>query len=219
MNPFIISMMNFTGIGLTCIRSDRVVFHKLEFSVAEGEVLYLRGPNGSGKSSLIRIMAGLLRPATGHIFWNGENIPKVLDSFKENLHYVGHQNAIKGVLSVRENLSFWASMCDFGLEKQSIDEALEKFELNNLANLPARFLSAGQARKLNLARLSATAAPLWLLDEPANSLDEASANSLIETIANHQKNGGIVIMATHGAVSSNGKVLELSDFAFDPFNP
>ena len=166
-----------------------------------------------------RIMAGLLRPATGHIFWNGENISKVLDSFKENLHYVGHQNAIKGVLSVRENLSFWASMCEFGLEKQSIDEALEKFELNNLANLPARFLSAGQARKLNLARLTATAVPLWLLDEPANSLDEASANSLIETIANHQKNGGIVIMATLGAASSNGKVLELSNFAFDPFNP
>ena len=206
-------MMSFTGTGLTCLRSDRVVFQNLNFSVAKNEVLYVKGPNGSGKSSLLRIMAGLLRPINGELYWNGEKLSEIEDDFKGKLHYVGHQNPIKGALSVRENLKFWASIHGSERENNSVVSALESFKLEKFADLPARFLSAGQARRLNLARLNATPAPLWILDEPHNSLDEGASLALDENVARHLDKGGMVVISTHEPILKKTKVLNLSDFA------
>lgn len=208
-------MTLFTGSDLTCIRGERTVFHALEFVVAEGEALYLKGPNGSGKSTLLRVMAGLLRVISGSLEWSSVSVDDDWDGFRERLHYVGHRDAIKGALTVEENLRFWAAMRDIEAEKQSIGPALETFGISHLASLRARFLSAGQARRLNLARLVATAAPIWLLDEPATSLDAESAVALEKAIESHRQKGGLIVMATHEAVPADAKALDVSVFADD----
>ncbi|MDP7601206.1 MAG: heme ABC exporter ATP-binding protein CcmA [Rhodospirillales bacterium] len=205
-------MAEFTGNDLTCIRGERVVFAKLAFAIGEGEVLYLRGPNGSGKSTLLRLMAGLLRPVGGQILWNGESTLEDAKTFRGLLHYVGHQDAIKTALTVEENLTFWAEMSGVDPAKRSVGEALENFSLSHLASLPARFLSAGQRKRLNLARICASPAPLWLLDEPANSLDKASVDALRSAITAHQEKGGLVAVATHEELSPESDVLDISEF-------
>jgi heme exporter protein A len=205
-------MADFSGNDLTCIRGERVVFAKLAFSIGEGEVLYLRGPNGSGKSTLLRLMAGLLRPVSGELRWNGESTKEDAETFRGLLHYVGHQDAIKTALTVEENVTFWAEMSGVDPEKRNVGEALEIFSLSHLASLPARFLSAGQRKRLNLARLCASPAPLWLLDEPANSLDKASVGALRSAITAHQEKGGLVAVATHEELSPDTNILDISEF-------
>lgn len=205
-------MAEFIGKDLTCIRGERVVFAKLNFTIEAGEVLYLQGPNGSGKSTLLRLMAGLLRPVSGALLWKGENIHEDSETFRGRLHYVGHQDAIKTALTVEENVTFWAEMSGAALEKRTIAEALEIFSLSHLAALPARFLSAGQRKRLNLARICASSAPLWLLDEPSNSLDTASVSALRHAITAHQNKGGMVAVATHEELVSDSNILDISEF-------
>ncbi|MFP6710251.1 MAG: heme ABC exporter ATP-binding protein CcmA [Rhodospirillales bacterium] len=205
-------MAEFIGQELTCIRGERVVFSDLSFAIGEGEVLYLRGPNGSGKSTLLRLMAGLLRPTNGTILWNGENARDDAETFRGLLHYVGHQDAIKTALTVEENLTFWAEMSGVDPEKRAVGEALEEFSLGHLSTLPARFLSAGQRKRLNLARICASPAPLWLLDEPSNSLDTESLGALRSAISAHQEKGGLVAVATHEELGSDTNVLDISEF-------
>ena len=205
-------MADFIGQELTCIRGERVVFSDLSFAIGEGEVLYLRGPNGSGKSTLLRLMAGLLRPTNGTILWNGENARDDAETFRGLLHYVGHQDAIKTALTVEENLTFWAEMSGVDPEKRAVGEALEEFSLGHLSTLPARFLSAGQRKRLNLARICASPAPLWLLDEPSNSLDTESLGALRSAISAHQEKGGLVAVATHEELGSDTNVLDISEF-------
>ena len=207
--------MSFAGNAITCIRSDRIIFQRLSFSVKDGEVLYLKGPNGCGKSSLLRIMAGLLKPTEGVLYWNEEDISKSTDSYLGEFQYIGHQNAVKGALSVKENLDFWAKLYNLEYNKIAIDDALKAFRLDSLANLPARFLSAGQKRRLSLCRLSATNSRIWLLDEPSTSLDDAGSQCLKELITLHLERGNMVIMATHESNLVNENVLNLADFSFN----
>ena len=207
--------MSFAGNAITCIRSDRIIFQRLSFSVKDGEVLYLKGPNGCGKSSLLRIMAGLLKPTEGVLYWNDENISKSIDSYLGEFQYVGHQNAVKGALSVKENLEFWAKIYNLKYSNIAIDDALQAFRLDGLADLPARFLSAGQKRRLNLCRLSATNSRIWLLDEPSTSLDDAGSLHLKELITSHLDRGNMVIMATHESNLENDNTLNLADFTFN----
>ena len=207
--------MSFAGNAISCIRSDRIIFQRLSFSVKDGEVLYLKGPNGCGKSSLLRIMAGLLKPTEGVLYWNEENISKSIGSYLGEFQYVGHQNAIKGALSVKENLEFWAKIYNLKYNNIAIDDALQAFRLDGLADLPARFLSAGQKRRLNLCRLSATNSRIWLLDEPSTSLDDAGSLHLKELITSHLDRGNMVIMATHELNLENDNTLNLADFTFN----
>ena len=187
-----------TGNDLVCIRGERTVFEGLSFSIGESDAIVLRGANGSGKSTLLRLMAGLLHPYSGVVTWNKLDISQDIHTHGANIHYVGHQDAIKPLLTVAENLSFAASLkaSEFNLRN-----ALEAFSLINLTDLPARLLSAGQRRRLALSRLIASQAPLWLLDEPTVSLDGSAVTMLLSAIAAHRAGGGMVVVAAHGPLN------------------
>ena len=188
-------MSVFAGHDLACLRGERMVFAGLDFRLEAGGALLLRGPNGSGKSSLLRLMAGLIGPAAGRLAWDGAGLDEDREAHARRLHFMGHLDAVKPVLSVEENLAFWAGL---RAPDPRVEAALEGFGLESLAGLPARFLSAGQRRRLALARIAATPAPLWLLDEPAAALDDASVERLAEVIAGHRAAGGMVVVSAHG---------------------
>lgn len=187
---------------LGCVRGGRPVFAGVAFTLEAGEALVLRGPNGSGKSSLLRLLAGFLAPAAGLIAWQGEDVRRDLAAHRTRVHYVGHADGVKTVLTVRENLAFAIRLA--GGRVGDLDAALDRLALRPLADLPARLLSAGQRRRLALARLFAAPRPLWLLDEPGVGLDHASRARLEEAIDTHRAGGGVAVLATHGDVDPQG---------------
>lgn len=196
-------MSDFTGESLACVRGERQVFADLSFSVPPGGALLLTGPNGAGKSSLLRLMAGLLAPAAGDIRWDGTLIADDPDAHRGRLHFVSHLDAVKPALSVAENVAFSAALHD-SRSATDVDAALMAFGLDHLAALPARFLSQGQRRRTALARLVASPAPLWLLDEPTLGLDRASQTRLLAVVDRHRRDGGRVVMATHAELPIDG---------------
>lgn len=194
-------MSVFEGRSLHCRRGGRDVFAGLSFALPPGGALLLTGANGSGKSSLLRLMAGLLKPAAGELLWDGQDLAEAPEEHAARLHYLGHLDAVKPVLSVAENLRFWAELrSGKGIPEATLTAALERFALAELADLPGRLLSAGQRRRLALARLLAVPAPLWLLDEPSVGLDHASTGRLAAAIAGQRAAGGRVVVATHTAL-------------------
>jgi heme exporter protein A len=205
----------FEGHDLTCIRGERCVFAELSFALAAGGALVLTGPNGSGKSSLLRLMAGLLSPAQGMLLWDGAAVGQDPEAHRGRLAYLGHLDAVKPVLTVGENLAFWA-----GLEDRAgvgAAEALAQVDLLHLSQVPGRLLSAGQKRRLALARVLAGPAELWLLDEPTVGLDRDSIARLMAALAAHRDKGGQVVAATHARVDLPGaETLELDGFAASP---
>jgi heme exporter protein A len=178
--------------SLAAFRGERLVFRDLSFRVPAGGALVLAGPNGSGKSTLLRLLAGLGRAEVGRLLWAGEDALADRTAHAARVTYVGHLDAVKPGLTVTENLHFAAR-----LSGGAIGAALLAFTLENLAELPARMLSAGQKRRLALARLALSATPLWLLDEPTLGLDTASVERFGAVLAAHRESGGIVIAATH----------------------
>lgn len=188
-------MGRFAGDGLTCIRGERQVFAGLGFAVEPGGALVLTGPNGSGKSSLLRMMAGLLRPEAGTLTWGGADVADDPESHRGRLHYVGHADAVKPVLTVAENLRFWARL--HGGTDAGAEAALEALGIARLAEVPGQYLSAGQKRRVALARVLAAPAVLWLLDEPTTALDSAAHGLLIGAIRDHRADGGMVVVSTH----------------------
>lgn len=203
----------FTGTDLTCLRGGRVVFTGLDFAVGPGGALLLLGPNGSGKSSLLRLMAGLLKPFRGDIRWRGTSLREEPDALRGHVHYVGHADAVKPVLTAAENLAFWAAMDDRPDPKGAALVALETMGVPHVADVPGRFLSAGQKRRLTLARILAAPAPLWLLDEPTVALDRAAVATLETVIDDHRRGGGMVVLSTHADIALPGAVtLHVDDF-------
>ena len=190
--------MKLSGLDLTCIRGGRRVFSKISFSVSAGEALVLTGPNGAGKSSLLRMIAGLIRPAEGRLTLEGGD-PEL--SAAEQAHYVGHLDPLKPALTVTENLAFWARFLNgkAGVGGTAlVERGLDTVGLTDLAQLPAGYLSAGQRRRLSLARVLAVPRPIWLLDEPTTALDTASQDRLQRVMRDHLSGGGLIVAATHG---------------------
>lgn len=182
---------------LGCKRGGREVFAGLNFQLSLGELLVVTGPNGSGKSSLLRMLAGFLRPSAGTITWDGEPVAGDHEAHGGRSIYVGHLDAVKPVMTVEENLEFWSQFENGLVDEGRIRTALERVELVPQTDFPAEFLSAGQKRRLNLARLVARPAALWLLDEPTSTLDDKSSQIVATIIEDHCLEGGMAIAATH----------------------
>jgi heme exporter protein A len=200
------------GEGLACRRGERLVFSGLDCRLSAGGALILTGANGSGKSSLLRLLATLLAPAAGRLLWDGEPVASDPARYRTALHYVGHLDAVKPALSAREMLGFWAAMR--GATAPALDTALEAFGVDALADWPCRWLSAGQRRKLALARLIAAPAPIWLLDEPSAALDTNGEARLEAAIAAHRGAGGRIVVATHQPLAvPDAASIALDDFA------
>jgi heme exporter protein A len=186
--------------NLVLSRGGRTVIDGLSFRVSEGQALVLTGPNGSGKTTLLRALAGFLRPTAGGI--RVASAPEERE-ISELLHFVGHLDGIKTHLTVEENLAFWAAYLDGGKDHR-LAAALDAFALAGLADIPAGYLSAGQKRRLALARLKAAERPLWLLDEPTVSLDAAAVAMLTDAVKAHLEGGGLAVVATHAALPLEG---------------
>lgn len=186
--------MQLTGDNLACSRGGREVFTGVDFSLSGGEALLVTGRNGAGKSSLLRMIAGLVRLAAGRLTLEGGDGDANLS---EQAHYLGHQDAVKPALAVRENLEFWAHYLGGGGE---IEPALEAVDLAPLSGLQAAYLSAGQRRRLSIARLVAVKRPIWLLDEPTSALDAPSQNQLADLMHGHLAGGGMIVAAAHGPI-------------------
>lgn len=199
--------MLLVGEGLACVRGERQLFSGVDFSLAPGDLLFLQGANGSGKSSFLRLVAGLLRPAAGKFLVDGEIVAPDGEALQTQLVYISHHDPVKPAFSVAENLVFWMGLAGKGiaykrgtgggLVAEDSHRALEALGIAGLADIPARLLSSGQRRRLNLARLAAIPRSLWLLDEPTVGLDAAADRLLAGLIASHRDAGGLVIVASH----------------------
>lgn len=208
-------MSDFEGRELSCVRGERLVFRDLAFSLSRGGALVLTGANGSGKSSLLRLMAGLLPPESGTLAWGEQRVVDDPAAHRDRVSYLGHLDAVKPVLSALENLIFWARLADGG--HADAVRALDGFGLTPLADLPGRVLSAGQRRRVALARLLLAPTKLWLLDEPSVGLDRDSLMRLEAACAGHRARGGRIVVATHAAIDLPGaRTLDLAAFAVPP---
>jgi heme exporter protein A len=190
--------MRLMASDLACVRGGREIFSGLSFAVSAGEALVVSGPNGAGKSSLLRLAAGLVRPAAGSLVFEGGDAELTVG---EQAHYLGHQDALKPALTVTENLAFW--MQYFG-GNATMSDALDTVGLAAIADIPAAYLSAGQRRRLSIARLIVARRPIWLLDEPTTALDVAAQAMLASLMAGHLTAGGLILAAAHGPIGLVG---------------
>jgi heme exporter protein A len=184
--------MRLLGSGVRCIRGGREVFSGLDFDASAGEALAVTGPNGAGKTSLLRLIAGLLTISGGSIELDGGHGELTL---AEQAHYLGHRDALKPSLSVMENLAFWVDF--LGGDISDAGQSLAAVGLDHAAHLPAAYLSAGQRRRLSIARLLTVRRPVWLLDEPTSALDATGQTMFAALMADHLKRGGLIVAATH----------------------
>ena len=199
--------------NLSVFRDERCLFENLSFSVHKGQLLHVRGRNGAGKTTLIRTLCGLIRPNEGEILWNGSAIKQDAIEFRQSLAYIGHENGIKGDLTVLENLVFYRTLHNVSTNTSALD-GLEQLGIAHLAQIPCRFLSAGQKRRVALSKLHGSHAKLWLLDEPLTALDTSGQRTFVGLLFEHLKNEGIGIVTSHQDVdwgSVNLKEINLED--------
>lgn len=206
--------------GLYCERDDRVLFQGLDLSVSAGQVLQVQGSNGSGKTTLLRILCGLNSDFRGEIRWHGEPVSRARTEFHGGLFYLGHAPAIKKILTPMENLRWFCASQGArpeGDERASIRSALAEFGLRGYDEVPCFMLSAGQQRRVSLARLMLTPARLWVLDEPFTALDRKGVGELELFLASHVEAGGAVILTTHHPLEMPCpvEVLNLDGLAWD----
>jgi heme exporter protein A len=200
--------MRIIAESLGCVRGDRLVFRGLSFEVGAGKALVLIGPNGSGKTTLLRILAGLLSATIGRVqFVADDHAPLVDDAHDQAIHFVAHSDTVKSSLTVAETLRFHADI--LGAGRTQLWNALEAWDIGRLRDLPGALLSAGQRRRVALARLSLQQRPIWLLDEPLIALDKRARAHLREACAKHCANGGLIVAASHEPFLANAATLEL----------
>ena len=182
--------------NLTATRGERLLFEDVSFEVESNEMLLIKGRNGAGKTSLLRLICGLATPDAGEILWNGESIENIRPAYSRSLLYVGHDNGISLDLTVLENLEFHRALND-NPSNHPIPEILERLRIVRYLNVPCRFLSAGQKRRVALARLAISQSKLWLLDEPFSSLDDQASETVVELVEQHLNSDGLCLMTSH----------------------
>ena len=188
----------FQAINLSCKRQQQILFANISFELKSGEALFIEGPNGSGKSSLLRLLTGLSTPTKGEIYWQNQSIQYSRLTYWENLHYVSHQNGIKLGLTVMENLQLMAYLSE--KQQDKIEETLSLLQLSHHQHTPTSYLSAGQKRRLALAKLWLFPKIIWILDEPCTALDAATQILFLTQLETHLQNGGISVMSSHHAM-------------------
>jgi len=187
--------------ALTCVRGDRQLFSGLNLAVSAGECLHVRGENGVGKTSLLRLLTGLSKPEAGEVLWSGLSISQESANYHRELLFLGHRDALKEDLTALENLQLYAALDDIQLPEDKALAALWRFGLRGREHLPVNFLSAGQKRRVLMARMLTRQAKLWILDEPFNALDIHAVQALQRLVAEHLEQGGLAVLTSHQEVS------------------
>jgi len=191
----------FEALNLSCVRDERTLFSGLSFTIEPGEMVQIEGRNGAGKTSLLRILAGLSSPDAGEVRWQGVSTRRQRDIFHQQLLYLGHQPGVKSVLTAFENLAFYLSvngpMVRGNASAEAIYQALENVGLLGYEDVTVGQMSAGQQRRVALARLWLSDAPLWILDEPLTAIDKQGVATLIALFEQHAQRGGMVLLTTH----------------------
>ncbi len=199
-----------TATGLSCVRGERRLFAGLDLAVGPGEWLHVQGENGAGKTSLLRILSTLSPPAEGEVRWQGEPVTVLAEDYRRAMLFLGHHGAVKEELTPLENLTLAAQLDGAELDETTALQALARFGLRGREDLAVRFLSAGQKRRVLLARLAVRKATLWILDEPFTALDVKAVAMLSGLIEEHLVAGGMAILTSHQSMPlPNGRVLLL----------
>lgn len=198
-----------TASGLGLSRGGRAVFSGIDFSIGPGEMLQVTGANGSGKTSLLRVLSGLLPPATGELRWRAHPVRAGESEYLQSMAYVGHADGIDPDLSAQDNLRFAMRLAGCAPNPALIRGALASFGMERAASVPVRTLSQGQRRRVALAKLALAPRILWLLDEPLTSLDDRSSECLQAQIDAHLRTGGMAVVATHRPMAARGRLLQL----------
>lgn len=188
------------AVALACERDWRLLFDKLDLRLESGEMLQISGPNGSGKTSLLRLLCGLMQPTAGEVLLNGQSLNAQRGELARNLLWIGHAAGIKGLLTAEENLT-WLCALHQPANRDAIWHALAEVGLRGFEDVPCHTLSAGQQRRVGLARLYLSPPPLWILDEPFTALDKHGVAQLEKHLASHCELGGLVVLTTHHSLT------------------
>lgn len=189
---------------LACARGEHQLFAGLSFALSAGELMQVQGENGSGKTTLLRALCGFIQPLAGKIYWQGQNIRELGEEYRADIIYLGHLNAIKDELNALENLRISSALAGCGVDDRIAIAALRRMGLRGRETFPVRVLSQGQRRRVALARLLVSKAPLWILDEPLTALDVGAVGLMQEMIGEHLANSGMVIFTTHQSLDVAG---------------
>jgi heme exporter protein A len=195
--------------NISCIRGNKLLFKNLNFKINNKELLVIKGANGSGKTTLLKILSGLLKPISGSIIINKKNINILKDEYFKYFEYIGHENAIKTALTVRENLNFYLKIKK-NLTTKNFEKAIKIFNLKNLLDIKIENLSAGEKRRISLSRLILSNSKIWFLDEPTNGLDKINTVNFFKILKQHLQLNGLAIVASHDDIKIKNKNINLS---------
>ena len=195
--------------NISCIRGNKLLFKNLNFKINNKELLVIKGANGSGKTTLLKILSGLLKPISGSIIINKKNINILKDEYFKYFEYIGHENAIKTALTVRENLNFYLKIKK-NLTTKNFEKAIKIFNLKNLLDIKIENLSAGEKRRISLSRLILSNSKIWFLDEPTNGLDKINTVIFFKILKQHLQLNGLAIVASHDDIKIKNKNINLS---------